>query len=107
MSDSVQAMIRPGEPLDLYYQSGETSKKAAFPTTVNTKYQQQLNNLSGGSSTFLFPPNNGIQDVICTFTFAALGSTAGSFDNLALPTGWGYALIKSVSWRYAGRFLHL
>lgn len=102
MSDSVQAMIRPGEPLDLYYYSGETSKKAAFPTTVNTKYQQQLNNLSGGSSTFLFPPNNGIQDVICTFTFAALGAQSGAFDNLALPTGWGYALIKSVSWRYAG-----
>jgi len=102
MSDSVQSMIRPGEPLDLYYYSGETSKKAAFPVTVNTKYQQQLNNLSGGSSTFLFPPNNGIQDVVCSFTFAALGTTEGDFDNLALPQAWGYALIKSVSWRYAG-----
>ena len=41
MSDSVQMMIRPGEPLDLFYYSGETSKKAAFPVTQNTKYQQQ------------------------------------------------------------------
>ena len=102
MSDSVQSMVRPGEPIDLYYYSGETSKKCAFPTTQNTKYQQEFSNKSSGTSTFLFPPQNGIQDVVCTMSFAPLGSTAGSFNAISLPSGWGYALIKSVSWRYAG-----
>lgn len=102
MSDSVQMLVRPGEPLDLYYYSGETSKKAAFPTTQNTKYQQQLNNLRGGTSTFLFPPQCGIQDVVVTMTFPAISTTSGSTDFLSLPSGWGYALLKSCSFRYAG-----
>jgi len=102
MSDSVQMMVRPGEPLDLYYYSGDTSKKQAFPTTQNTKYQQQLNNLRGGTSTFLFPPQCGLQDVVVTFTFPAISSGGGSTNNLSLPSGWGYALLKSCSWRYAG-----
>jgi hypothetical protein len=102
MSDSVQMMVRPGEPLDLYYYSGETSKKQAFPVTQNTKYQQQLNNLRGGTSTFLFPPQCGLQDVVVTMTFPAISTEAGSTDNLALPAGWAYAAIKSASWRYAG-----
>ena len=102
MSDSVQMMVRPGEPLDLYYYSGETSKKQAFPVTQNTKYQQQLNNLRGGTSTFLFPPQCGLQDVVVTMTFPAISNVAGSTNNLALPAGWGYALLKSASWRYAG-----
>jgi hypothetical protein len=35
-------------------------------------------------------------------TFPAISSVAGSTDDLALPSGWGYALLKSCSWRYAG-----
>ena len=95
---SVQEMVRPGEPLDLYYYSGETSKKAAFPTTQNTKYIQQFANLSGGTSTFLFPPQCGLQDIVVTMTFNAPGSQSG----VALPSGWAYGLVKSCSFRYGG-----
>ena len=93
---SVQEMVRPGEPIDMYYYSGETSKKSAFPTTQNTKYVQQFASLSGGTNTFLFPPQNGLQDIVVTMSFAALGAQ----PNLALPSGWGYSLIKSCSFRY-------
>jgi hypothetical protein len=95
---SVQEMVRPSEPVDLYYYDAETSKKQAFPTTQNTKYVQQFANLTGGSSVFTIPPQNGIQDVVCTFQFNAPGLTTG----LALPSGWGYALIRQVSFRYGG-----
>jgi len=95
---STQDMVRPGECLDLFYYDGETSKKQCFPTTQNTKYVQQFANLTGGSSVFTIPPNSGIQDVVCEFKFAGIVTPTG----LGLPRGWGYALIKQVSFRYGG-----
>lgn len=98
---SVQDMVRPGSVMDIYYYDGDTSKKQAFATTVNTKYVQQFTNLAGGSSVFTIPPNNGIQDIVLLFTTTA--STAGvDSSGLALPRGWGYGLIKQVSFRYGG-----
>jgi hypothetical protein len=94
-------MVRPGECIDLYYYDAETSKKQCFPTTINTKYVQNFANLTGGSSVFTIPPSNGIQDVVCQFVMPALtGSPTAA--GLALPRGWGYALIKQVSFRYGG-----
>ena len=98
MATSVMDMVRSGNELDLYYYDEDTSKRQTFPTTQNTKYIQQFANLTGGSSVFTLSPNNGVQDVALTFTFAGLSSYTG----LALPRGWGYALIKQVSFRYGG-----
>ena len=95
---AVQEMVRPAAPLDLYYYDGETSKRQAFPTTQNTKYVQQFANLTGGSSVFTIPPTNGIQDIVLSMSFSAPGTNA----QLALPRGWGYALLKQVSYRYGG-----
>jgi len=97
-SVSVQEMVRPAMPLDLYYYDAETSKKQAFATTQNTKYVQQFANLTGGSSVFTIPPQNGIQDIVCNMTFAAPGSSTA----LALPAGWGYLMIRQISFRYGG-----
>jgi hypothetical protein len=94
-------MVRPGEALDLFYYDHETSKKQIWPTTVNTKYVQQFANLTGGSSVFTIPPNNGVQDIIVSLSFNALASGATS-AGLALNRGWGYAAIKQVSFRYGG-----
>lgn len=99
---SVQSMSRPGEEMDLYYYDGETSKKQAFPVTQNTKYVTQFANLTGGSSVFTIPPNNGIQDVVCEFVMPALAGTGAQLGALELPRGWGYALINQVSFRYGG-----
>lgn len=101
MATSTQDLVRPGECVDLYYYDAETSKKQCFPTTINTKYVQQFSNQGGGSSVFTIPPQNGIQDVVCQFVMPALtGSPTAA--GLALPRGWGYALIKQVSFRYGG-----
>lgn len=106
MATATQDMVRPGAPIDLYYYDGETSKKQAFPCTQNTKYIQQFANLTGGSSVFTIPPNMGIQDVVLEFTMAAAGGAgwngSSNTGGLALPRGWGYALIKQVSFRYGG-----
>jgi len=99
MATSVQEMVRPGECMDLYYYDGETSKRQCFPTTQNTKYVQNFQNLNGGSSVFTIPPQNGIQDVVCSLQYDTTGVTSTS---LALPNGWGYGLIRQVSFRYGG-----
>jgi len=97
---SVQDMVRPGSIMDIYYYDADTNKKQAFATTQNTKYVQQFANLTGGSSVFTIPPNNGIQDVVCTFVTDTVSGVDAS--GLALPRGWGYAMIKQVSFRYGG-----
>ena len=98
-STSVQDMVRVGEMCDIYYYDAETSKKQAFPTTVNTKYVQQFANSYGGSSVFTLPPNNGLQDIVISM---ALSVPAADCSGLALPRGWLYAMIKQVSFRYGG-----
>lgn len=99
---SVQDMSRVGEECDLYYYDGESSRKQAFATTQNTKYVTQFANLTGGSSVFTIPPNNGIQDVVCEFVLPALTGSGAQLGALELPRGWGYALINQVSFRYGG-----
>lgn len=100
-SVSVQEMVRPSEAMDLYYYDAETSKKQAFPTTQNTKYVQQFANLTGGSSVFTIPPQNGIQDIVVNASFAPLSSGATA-TNYSLPAGWLWALVRQVSFRYGG-----
>ena len=50
---ATQDMVRPGDGIDLYYYDGETSKKQVFPTTQNTKFVQNFQNMNGGSSVFI------------------------------------------------------
>ena len=87
--------------MDLYYYDSETSKKQAFATTQNTKYVQQFANLTGGSSVFTIPPQNGIQDIVVNASFPALTAGANSSD-YSLPAGWLYSLVRQVSFRYGG-----
>ena len=98
MATSTQDMVRPGECVDVYYYDSETSKKQCFPTTQNTKFVSAFQNLTGGSQVFTIPPNQGVQDVVVEMVIAGLAAQVG----LALPRGWGYALIKQVSFRYGG-----
>ena len=103
LSESVQQLVRPGKCTDVYYPDPETAQKQCYRTTQNTRYVQQFANLTGGSSVFTIPPNNGVQDIICTLELPVSG--ASGFANaagVALNRGWGYALIKQVSFRYGG-----
>jgi hypothetical protein len=102
LSESVQQMVRPGKCVDLYYPDPETANKQCFRTTQNTRYVQQFANLTGGSSVFTIPPNNGVQDIILTMELPVSGTAGFVASGLAVPRGWGYALIKQVSFRYGG-----
>ena len=102
LTESVQQLVRPGKCVDLYYPDPETASKQCFRTIQNTRYVQQFANLTGGSSVFTIPPNNGVGDVclIMELPVSGVGGLVG--NGMAIPRGWGYALIKQVSFRYGG-----
>jgi hypothetical protein len=95
----IHSMVRPSKPYDLYYYDSETSKHQAFATTFNTRYSQDIPNKAGGTSSFILPPQNGYTDVVISATIAGPASTPGA---LALPRGWLWSLIETVSFRYGG-----
>jgi hypothetical protein len=95
----IHSMVRPSKPYDLYYYDAETSKHQAFATTFNTRYTQDIPNKAGGTSSFILPPQNGYTDVVISATIAGPGSSPGA---IALPRGWLWALIDTVSFRYGG-----
>jgi len=97
---SVQMELISGTCEDIYYANPETTKKSCIPVLNSTKYVQALNSLSGGVNVFTIPPAFGLQGVALSFTLQAVGSGAGA--NLALARGWGYALIKQISYRVGG-----
>lgn len=100
MSESIQQMVRPGKCVDVYYPDPETAKKQCFRTSQNTRFVQQFANLSGGSSVLTIPPNNGVQDIVLTFELADM--SVGASNGLGLGRGWGYSMIRQVSFRYGG-----
>ena len=98
LTESVQASIRPGEMIDLYYGGESNMAKQAYPCVVNTRFVQQFTNLGAGSSQFVISPSCGVSDII--LQFATPASTGSNYTNGALSSGWGYALINRVSVRY-------
>jgi hypothetical protein len=98
LTESVQASIRPGEMVDLYYNGETNTAKQAYPSVCNTRFVQNFTQLGAGSSQFVISPNGGVSDIVMQFTTPA--STGSIYTQLALSSGWGYSLINRVSVRY-------
>ena len=102
---NVQQSIRPGECIDTYYAGKENSMKQCHATVLDNRFFQGLQSLSSGSSsTVTFNPNEGLGEVIITMVLnpPATGTGVG----LALPVGWGYALLRRVGYRYGSSQLY-
>jgi hypothetical protein len=89
-----------GKCEDIYYANPETTLKSCIPTKQTTKYVQSFNSLSGGTNVFTIPPNFGLQGIAVQMQLQQVASAGGT--NLALARGWGYALIKNISYRVGG-----
>ena len=98
LGESVQQELIMGKCEDVYYANPETTKKECIRTKQTTRYSQAFNTLTGGTNTFLIPPNFGIQHVCMGLQLPASGTATGC----GLAPGWGYALIKQVSYRIGG-----
>lgn len=101
-TDSVQQVLfREMPDKDIMYADPTNSKTQMIPCTQNTRFTQSLTQLSGGTSVFLIPSTPAqVQDIVLQFQLQA--GASGSSSNMALPLGWGYSLIKSISYRIAG-----
>lgn len=102
---NVQQSIRPGEECDTYYAGKENSKKQAHATVEDNRFFINLPSLnSGSSSTVTFNPNEGMSEVILTLQLPQPSGSGG--QGLALPSGWGYSLIRRIGYRYGSSQLY-
>ena len=100
---SSQALVRVGEPLDMYYTDHENAKKQAIPVEYDTRYSQAFSNPNAGVSVFTLPPNQGVRHVLIVVGYSAsqiASATAGGVG--ALERGWGYKAISQISFRIGG-----
>lgn len=100
------ASMRLGEEKDIYYYGSKTLEKQVIPTIQDTRFKQGLPSLTGGSSTFIISPDEGVSDVILAVKLPAQSTGSGvkgstvDYSGCALPKSWGYQLIKQCSVRY-------
>lgn len=103
---NVQQSIRPGECFDTYYAGKENSEKQCHPTVEDNRFFASVGNgtvSSGASNTVTFNPQQGLGEVIVTIT---LNPSDISGNNVALPLGWGYSLIRRIGYRYGSSQLY-
>lgn len=99
----VQDSIRPGECVDMYYPNKENGEKQCHATTVENRYSVTLQSTNGGSAnTVLFNPDEGIDHLCLTLVLNEPATPAG----VAMPRGWGYAMINRIGVRYGGSTLY-
>jgi hypothetical protein len=96
--ESTQQMLVGGKCVDYQYPDPQTASKQCWRTSMNTKFVVGFNTLTAGVNTLTIPPNNGISDVLVQLTLTPPTTTT----NVALPQGWGYALINRLSYRAGG-----
>jgi hypothetical protein len=96
--ESTQQMLVGGKCVDYQYPDPQTATKQCWRTSMNTKFVVGFNTLTAGVNTLTIPPNNGISDVLVQLTLTPPTTTT----NVALPQGWGYALINRLSYRAGG-----
>jgi len=90
-----------GKAEDLYYTDPDNCKVESIPVEYNTRFSQNLTNLSAGTSVFIIPPGNGLKHVLIVLGYRA-ASLTGQAANNALERGWGYNAIQQVSFRIGG-----
>lgn len=96
------ALARVGDEVDLYYSDPANTLKQAIKVEYNTRFIQNLTNLSQGSSSFLINPVlGGVRHVVLV-----VGYNASQIDTQtgtrALARGWGYRAVSRISYRIGG-----
>jgi hypothetical protein len=102
----LQAKMRLGEDKDIYYYGSKTLEKQVIPTVQDTRFKQALPSLTGGSSTFIISPDEGVSDIIVAVKLPAQGAGIGvnggvvDYSGCAVNRSWAYQLVKQCSVRY-------
>lgn len=98
---SSQALVRIGEPLDLYYTDTQNARKQKIRVEYNTRFRSDFSNKSTGVSVFTIPPGHGLRHclIVIGYNAATINNQTG---DRALGRGWGYSAISQVSFRIGG-----
>jgi hypothetical protein len=98
---SAQALLRVGEPLDMYYVEGDNARKQSIPVEYDTRYVQAFSNPASGVSVLTIPPNQGVRHclIVLGYKAASINTQTGS---RCLERGWGYKAIEQISFRIGG-----
>jgi hypothetical protein len=98
---SAQALLRVGEPLDMYYVEGDNARKQSIPVEYDTRYVQAFSNPGSGVSVLTIPPNQGVRHCLIVLGYRAT-SINGQTGSRCLERGWGYKAIEQISFRIGG-----
>jgi len=100
MSTSAHALVHVGELHDLYYCDTKNAMKQSIPVDYNTRYTQNLTNLTSGTSVTTISPNAGIRHVVAVLGYNAGNSAMAALNGAwGLERGWGYNAIEQISFR--------
>lgn len=105
--ESVQHAVTPHECMDMYYPGKENSEGQCFPSTVENRFYVGLPSLSsGGSSTIIFNPDQGLSDIVLTAQLPTYSGSGTLYQGWALPRGWLYNCIDTIALRVGGSSLY-
>jgi|GEM_PF-7105339 len=97
MSSQALAVLESG-PRDLYYSDEKSCLVQSVPVQYNTRFAIDFSNKGSGQSSFLVPPSNGLRTPVIVLGYRA-NTLAGNNGRFALPRGWCYEAVESISWR--------
>jgi hypothetical protein len=105
--ESVQHAVTPHECVDMYYPGKENSEGQCFPTTIENRFYVGLPSLgSGGSSTIIFNPDQGLSDIVLTAQLPLWDGASSQYLGWSLGTGWLYNMIDTIALRVGGSSLY-
>jgi hypothetical protein len=103
--ESVHHAVVPAECIDEYYASERRNEMQCFPSTVESRFRTDLPSLSfGSSSTVIFNPAGGLQDIVLTAVLPAPTGTV--YTNWRLGKGWLSRAIRQIGLRIGGSSLY-
>jgi hypothetical protein len=94
-----------GKSEDLFYSDPDNCKVEKIPVQYNTRFTQNLSNLSAGTSVFIIPPGNGLKMPVLVLGYLATNPAMiaqAAAQTAALERGWGYSAIAQISFRIGG-----
>jgi hypothetical protein len=86
----------PAREANLYYYGSDNTRRSKIDTYQSTNYTFDINSKTSQSvGTVILTPNSGLSHV-----WVGLKLPNQDYSGLALPTGWGFSLIQSMTFRY-------
>jgi hypothetical protein len=86
----------PAREANLYYYGSDNTRRSKIDTYQSTNYTFDISSKDSQSvGTVILTPNSGLSHV-----WVGLKLPRANYTGLAFPTGWGFSLVQSMTYRY-------